>query len=214
MRAAVDVMGGDNAPKAILDGCWEAAPLLDESDLILLVGDEAVIRPALDASPLTADQKKLYTIVHTTQVVAMDESPVEAVRGKPDSSISVVAKLVSKGEADVAISAGNTGAFAAASQLRMRLLPGVVRPGIAVGLPTPAGVIVLCDAGANVGAKPHHLLQYALMAGAFRHDRVRHREAARRTAERGRGRRKRKLAGQERAPDAAGRVTGEFHRQR
>jgi glycerol-3-phosphate acyltransferase PlsX len=167
VRAAVDVMGGDKAPGEILKGCWAAASLLDGDDAILLVGDEAVIRPALAASGLSADQLRRYVVVHASQSVGMDESPVEAIKGKPDSSLAVVAKLVSKGEADVAISAGNTGAFAAAAQLRMRLLPGVARPGIAVGLPTAGGTLVLCDAGANVGAKPHHLLQYALMAGVY-----------------------------------------------
>ena len=167
MRAAVDVMGGDKAPGEILQGCWAAASLLDGDDAILLVGDRAVIDPALAASGLSTADRGRFHVVHAAQVVAMDESPVEAVRGKPDSSISVVCKLVAKGEADVAISAGNTGAFAAAAQLRMRLLPGVVRPGIAVGLPTAGGTLVLCDAGANIGAKPHHLLQYALMAAVY-----------------------------------------------
>ena len=167
MRAAVDVMGGDKAPGEILKGCWAAAPLLDGDDALLLVGDEAVIRPALSDSGLSADQLGRYHVVHASQAVGMDESPVEAVRNKPDSSISVAAKLVAKGDAEVAISAGNTGAFAAAAQLRMRLLPGVVRPGLAVGLPTAAGPLVLCDAGANIGAKPHHLLQYALMAAVY-----------------------------------------------
>jgi glycerol-3-phosphate acyltransferase PlsX len=167
VRAAVDVMGGDKAPGEILKGCWAAAPLLDGEDAILLVGDEGVIRPAMASSGLSADQLRRYVVVHASQSVGMDESPVEAVKGKPDSSIAVVCKLAAKGEADVAISAGNTGAFAAAAQLRMRLLPGVSRPGIGVGLPTAAGTLVLCDAGANIGAKPHHLLQYALMAGVY-----------------------------------------------
>jgi len=167
VRAAVDVMGGDKAPGEILKGCWAAAPLLDGEDAILLVGDENVIRPAMASSGLSADQLRRYVVVHASQSVGMDESPVEAVKGKPDSSIAVMCKLAAKGEADVAISAGNTGAFAAAAQLRMRLLPGVARPGIGVGLPTAAGTLVLCDAGANIGAKPHHLLQYALMAGVY-----------------------------------------------
>ena len=167
MRAAVDVMGGDKAPGEILKGCWSAAPLLDGDDAVVLVGDQQVIQPALVAADLSAEQRRRYTVVHATQVVGMDEPPVEAVRAKPDSSVSVTCKLVAKGEADVAISAGNTGAFAAAAQLRMRLLPGVVRPGIAVGLPTAAGTLVLCDAGANIGAKAHHLLQYAIMAGVY-----------------------------------------------
>ena len=167
MRAAVDVMGGDKAPGEILKGCWAAASLLDGDDAIVLVGDRAVIDPALADCGLSAEQRRRYSVVHASQTVDMHESPVEAVRGKPDSSIAVTAKLVAKGEADVAISAGNTGAFAAAAQLRMRLLPGVVRPGIAVGLPTSGGTLVLCDAGANIGAKAHHLLQYAIMAGVY-----------------------------------------------
>jgi glycerol-3-phosphate acyltransferase PlsX len=100
----------------------------------------------------------------------MDDSPVEAIRNKPGSSISVMCKLVSKGEADAAISAGNTGACVAAAQLRMRLLPGIVRPGIAVILPTFHGPVTICDVGANVAPQPRHLQQYAIMAAAYAHD--------------------------------------------
>src|SRR5687767_8006017 len=103
VRAAVDVMGGDKAPAAILKGCWEAAPLLSPEDTILLVGDEAIIRAALDSSNLPPDKKARYKIVPTTEVIAMDDSPVEAIRAKPNSSIAVMAKLAAKGEADVVI---------------------------------------------------------------------------------------------------------------
>jgi phosphate acyltransferase len=167
LRAAVDVMGGDKAPSEILKGCWQAAELIDENDQIILVGLESVIVPALASAPLTPEKKKLYKTVAATQEVAMDESPVEAVRGKPDSSISVMCKLVAKGEADVAISAGNTGACVAAAQLRMRLLPGVSRPGIAIIMPTFYGPVVLCDVGANPEPKPRHMQEYALMASAY-----------------------------------------------
>ena len=167
MRAAVDVMGGDHAPAAILRGCWEAAPLLDGDDKILLVGDEKVIRDGLAASHLEPAAKARFEVVPTTQVIDMDDSPVEAVRGKPDSSISVMCKLAGKGQADVVISAGNTGACVAAAQLRMRTLPGVSRPGIAVVLPTFYGEVVICDVGANITPKPRHLQQYAIMAGAY-----------------------------------------------
>jgi glycerol-3-phosphate acyltransferase PlsX len=163
----VDVMGGDKAPAAILKGCWEAATLLEPGDVIQLVGDEKICREGLDASGLTAEQKKHYTIVPTTQVVAMDESPVEAIRSKPDSSISVQCKMASKGETDVVISAGNTGACVAAAQLRMRTLPGISRPGIAVIVPTFYGPVTICDVGANVTPKPKHLQQYAIMAGVY-----------------------------------------------
>lgn len=167
MRAAIDVMGGDKAPDAILDGCWDAAALLEPGDQILLVGDKQVIDAALAESPVPDDKKSFYRPVYTTQVIAMDDPPVEAVRSKPDSSISVMNKLVAKGEADVCISAGNTGACVAAAQLRMRLLPGVSRPGIAIILPTFHGPVVLCDVGANPEPQPRHMQQYGLMAAAY-----------------------------------------------
>src|SRR6202012_3437 len=85
----------------------------------------------------------------------------------PDSSIAVMCKMAAKGEADVVISAGNTGACVAAAQLRMRTLPGVNRPGIAVILPTFYGPVVICDVGANISPQPRHLQQYAIMAGAY-----------------------------------------------
>src|SRR5689334_10902954 len=160
-------MGGDKAPAAILKGCWEAAPLLTSGDKVLLVGDEKIIKPALEGSGLSAEKKAHYSITHTTEVIAMDDSPVEAVRAKPNSSIGLMCKLAAKGEADAVISAGNTGACVAAAQLRMRTLPGVSRPGIAVILPTFHGRIVLCDVGANIAPKPKHLQQYAIMAGAY-----------------------------------------------
>ncbi len=167
MRAAVDVMGGDKAPGDILQGCWDAASLLTGDDLILLVGDEATCRAGLEASGLSPADRERYRVVASTQLIGMDESPVEAVRAKPDSSIAVMCKLAAKGEADVVISAGNTGACVAAAQLRMRTLPGVSRPGIGVAIPTAGGPLVLCDVGANVTPKPKHLQQYAIMAGVY-----------------------------------------------
>jgi glycerol-3-phosphate acyltransferase PlsX len=124
VRAAVDVMGGDKAPAAILRGCWEAAPLLNGGDRVLLVGDETIIKKGLDGSGLDAAARAHYSVIPTTEVIAMDDPPVEAVRSKPNSSISVMCKMASKGEADAVISAGNTGACVAASQLRMRCCRG------------------------------------------------------------------------------------------
>ena len=167
MRAAVDVMGGDRAPAAILKGCWEAAPLLEEGDAIHLVGDEKIIRDALAHSELSPEHKRFYHVVPTTQVIEMDDSPVEAIRAKPNSSIAVMCKMAARGEADVVVSAGNTGACVAAAQLRMRTLPGIARPGIAVVVPTFHGPVVICDVGANIAPQPRHLQQYAIMAGAY-----------------------------------------------
>ena len=170
MRAAVDVMGGDRAPEAILQGCWDAAPLLGAEDTVYLVGDEKVIRKGLEASGINGSHRERYRVVPTTEIVEMDDPPVEAIRNKPNSSIAVMCKMASKGEADVVISAGNTGACVAAAQLRMRTLPGVLRPGIAVILPTFYGPVVICDVGANIAPKPRHLMQYAIMGGAYSHD--------------------------------------------
>jgi len=167
VRAAVDVMGGDHAPAAILQGCWDAAPLLSRDDVVYLVGTEQVVNGGLAASGLPADKKSLYKPVIATEVIGMDDSPVEAVRGKPNSSIAVMCKLAAKGEADVVISAGNTGACVAAAQLRMRTLPGVDRPGIGIVLPTFHGPVVICDVGANISPKPKHYEQYAMMASAY-----------------------------------------------
>jgi glycerol-3-phosphate acyltransferase PlsX len=170
VRAAVDIMGGDRAPEEILKGCWQAAPMLDGNDLILLVGDEKIVSAGLESSGIPSDKRKHYQPVPTTQVIEMDESPVDAVRTKKDSSISVMSKLVKDGDADVAISAGNTGACVAAAQLYMRTLKGVVRPGISVILPTFHGPVTICDVGANIAPQPKHLQQYAIMAAAYSHD--------------------------------------------
>ena len=167
MRVAVDVMGGDHAPVEILKGCFQAIEHLGDGDTILLIGDQKVIAEGLASSGLTPQQKTHYTTIHTSQVIEMDDPPVDAIRSKPDSSISVMCKMAAKGEADVVISAGNTGACVAASQLRMRTLPGVSRPGIAIVIPTFHGPVVLCDAGANIQPKPKHLQQYAIMASAY-----------------------------------------------
>ncbi len=167
MRAAVDVMGGDKAPDEILKGCFEAAPLLSEGDTIWLVGDEKVVAQGLAESGLDAKHRSYYRAVNTTQVIEMDESPVDAIRAKPDSSINVMCNLAKKGEADVVVSAGNTGACVAAAQLKMRTLSGVSRPGIGVIVPTFHGPIVLCDVGANIAPQARHLVQYAMMASAY-----------------------------------------------
>ena len=107
MRAAVDVMGGDKAPAAILKGCWEAAPLLGKEDFVILLGEESICTAALAESGLTPEQKKHYKIVPTTQNIEMDDSPVEAVRTKRDSGIVRMAADAGKKSVDAVISAGN-----------------------------------------------------------------------------------------------------------
>lgn len=168
MRLGVDVMGGDHAPDAILKGCAQSLPDMGPDEELVLVGDEPTIREYLSESRINDPRLR---IVHTTEVIAMDDPPVDAVRAKRDSSIVRMALLGShKSDAspelrcDAVVSAGNTGACVSAATMHMRRLPGVHRPGIAVTIPTFHGPVVLCDAGANPEPRPSHLAQYALMA--------------------------------------------------
>lgn len=167
MRLCVDVMGGDHAPDAIIKGCIQALDTLEPGDRLVLVGDQGVIRDYFRVQGVPMDR---IDIVHTTEVIGMDESPVDSVRTKKDSSIVVSALMGSHkrdgtgDRCDAVISAGNTGACVSAATMHMRRLPGVHRPGIAVTIPTFHGPVVLSDAGANPEPRPQHLWQYGLMA--------------------------------------------------
>lgn len=170
MRIAVDVMGGDHAPDAIMRGCLDALPLLDAGDEIFLVGAQREIEELLSERGGAEASDKRLRIVPTTQVIGMDESPAKAVRSKMDSSIVQMARLGShKSEqpCDVVLSAGNTGACVAAATMYMRRLPHVHRPGIAVAMPAFHGPVVMCDAGGNPLPRPSHLWQYGIMSAAL-----------------------------------------------
>ncbi len=167
MRIAIDAMGGDHAPGAILQGCFEALPLLDASDSLVLVGPADLIRDAIHKNRI--DDPRVV-VEHAQDTIEMHESPVEAVRLKPDSSIVRLCKLGSrKADApyDAVISAGNTGAMVSAATMFMRRLPGVHRPGIAAVIPSFGGHFVLCDVGANPEPRALHLAQYAVMAETY-----------------------------------------------
>lgn len=164
MRIAIDAMGGDNAPQATIAGALESIELLGEDDEIILVGLRDVIEPQL---PPQRSREGILSVVDAPDVIAMDEPPIESLRRKPRSSIAVLAKLGKLGRADAVISAGNTGACVAAFQMRMRNLPGVNRPGIAVVFPTFEGPVTICDVGANIATKPINLHQYAIMASLY-----------------------------------------------
>jgi len=167
MRIAVDVMGGDHAPDEILKGALQAVPRLPADDRVVLVGDRAVIDDMLAERGFKDPRVE---VVHASETIGMDESPVEAVRVKRDSSINVCARISGPKEpnrCDAWISAGNTGACVAAAQMFMRRLENVHRPGIAVTVPTFAGPVVLIDVGANIEPKPHHLAQYGVMGDVY-----------------------------------------------
>ena len=151
IRVAVDAMGGDNAPDEIVAGALEARSAEIEP---ILTGP-----PGLDTGGLE--------LIEAPQVIAMDEKPADAVREKPDSSLVAACRAVAEGRADVALSAGNTGAMLAASLVHIRRLPGVRRPAIAVVLPSRTGPSVLLDSGANADARPEHLLQFGQMGAIF-----------------------------------------------
>jgi len=164
-RVAVDAMGGDHAPDAIVRGAVQA--LADLSDVqLVLVGDEARVHRALASAAVNGCESRIR-IVHASQVVGMDEAPVEALKTKKDSSLVRMAELAAAREVDAVLSAGNTGACAAVCQLKMKPLACVTRPGIAVTIPSFHGPFVLCDVGANIQAKPRHLYEYAVMASLY-----------------------------------------------
>jgi glycerol-3-phosphate acyltransferase PlsX len=163
MRIAIDAMGGDNAPEQIIAGAAEAVELLDAGDEIVLVGQEPAIREKL-AHISRKNPPDIINVMHAPDIIGMNELPIESLRKKPKSSIGVLAKLAKRNLADAVISAGNTGACVAAFQMRMRNLPGVNRPGIAVVFPTFEGPVTICDVGANIACKPVNLYQYAVMA--------------------------------------------------
>jgi len=164
MRIAIDAMGGDNAPDEIIAGAIESLEFLAEDDQLILVGDRDVIEPRL---PSQKSRGTTIVVEHTPDQIGMDEPPVESLRRKPKSSIAIAAKLAKLGNADAVISAGNTGACVAALQMRVRTLPGVNRPGIAVVFPTFEGPVTICDVGANIACKPINIYQYAVMAGVY-----------------------------------------------
>ncbi len=169
MRIGVDVMGGDYAPDPILKGALQSLEGLEADDTLVLLGDADVIREGIRERGVNDSR---IEVVGTTQVIGMDEPPVEAVRSKLDSSIVVMSRMASPKadpahHLDAIVSAGNTGACVTAAQMHMRRLPNVHRPGIAVTVPTFGGPIVLIDVGANIEPKPHHLAQYGVMGDAY-----------------------------------------------
>ncbi len=163
MKIAVDAMGGDHAPQAIVAGAVQAAQ--EHSVGIVLVGIEQSIEAELKKHPAAASLP--IEIRNASQVVDMLDSPATVFRRKKDSSIRVANDLVKKGEAVGVISAGHTGAAMATSLFVLGPLEGVERPAIATMMPTVTGACVVLDVGANVDCKPNHLLQFAIMGEVF-----------------------------------------------
>jgi glycerol-3-phosphate acyltransferase PlsX len=160
MRIAVDAMGGDHAPAAIVEGALRAARELDKISRIILVGQEPILKAELARFGAVSDKISIH---HCSEVVEMGETPAVAVRRKKDSSINVAVDLVKQGVADALFSAGSTGAQVAASTLKLRTLPGIQRPAIAAVFPSPTKPFIVMDAGANTDCTASMLLEFAVM---------------------------------------------------
>lgn len=169
-RIAIDCMGGDHGPSVTVPAAIHFLAEHPAAHLVL-VGQEDVLRPLLGAE---AGNSRLR-VVHATEVVGMDESPALALRNKKDSSMRVAINLVKAGEADVCVSAGNTGALMAISRFVLKMLPGIDRPAICAPLPTAGGHTHMLDLGANVDCGPEHLLQFGIM-GAMLVEAMEHKE--------------------------------------
>jgi glycerol-3-phosphate acyltransferase PlsX len=152
---AVDAMGGDSAPREIVEGALIAAA---NGVDVVLVGDEAQIAPLVEGRGVSV------SIRHCSETITMDDDPAHAIREKRDASIVVASKMVSSGEADAVVSAGSTGAAMACAAFLIGRIAGVKRPGIASVFPT--GLIVL-DVGANIDCKPENLMQFAVMGSSL-----------------------------------------------
>jgi glycerol-3-phosphate acyltransferase PlsX len=164
VKIALDAMGGDLAPKAVIEGAVLAAR--DFGVEIVLAGDRELIARELATHKTNG---LMIEIQHASEVVAMDDSPLESVLNKPDSSIHIGLELVKQGRADAFVSAGNSGAMMAAAMAILGTLPGVDRPAIASLVPTTAGFALLIDAGANTEVKPIHLMQFGVMGSVYWH---------------------------------------------
>jgi glycerol-3-phosphate acyltransferase PlsX len=161
ITVAIDCMGGDHGPQVTVPAALDF--VRDHDDVrVILVGLAETIRPFLGDA---ADGR--VSVRHSTEVVAMGESPALALRSKKDSSMRVAVNLVKEGVADACVSAGNTGALMAVSRFVLKMLPGIDRPAICAALPTLTGHTHVLDLGANVDCDPEHLLQFGIMGAAL-----------------------------------------------
>ena len=163
IKVAVDAMGGDYAPTEIVKGAIEAVSKKEQVSVIL-VGQEDKIQKELGKYSYPEDR---VSVVHASEIIETEEPPVNAIRKKKDSSIVVGMNLVKRQEADAFVSAGSSGAILVGGQIIVGRIRGVERPPLAPLIPTEKGVSLLIDCGANVDARPSHLVQFARMGSIY-----------------------------------------------
>lgn len=163
IKIAVDAMGGDYAPGEMVKGAVEALKKRDQVSVVL-VGQKDKIEKELEGCTYPQDR---LSIVHASEVIETGEPPVNAVRKKKDSSIVAGMNLVKRQEADAFVSAGSSGAILVGGQIIVGRIKGVERPPLAPLIPTRTGVSLLIDCGANVDARPSHLVQFARMGSIY-----------------------------------------------
>ncbi len=163
IKVAVDAMGGDNAPAEMVKGAIEAVQLRKDIK-VLLVGQESVISDELAKYTYPKEQ---IQVIHAPEVIETAEPPVMAIRSKKQSSIVVGMNMVKQGDADAFVSAGSSGAILVGGQVIVGRQKGVERPPLAPLIPTEKGVALLIDCGANVDARPSHLVQFAKMGSIY-----------------------------------------------
>ena len=164
MRIALDAMGGDKAPVAIVDGAVEAAQEAGGRFELIIVGRRDELERYISESSLSTGN---IEIVHAPDVIGMSESPATAIRRKRESSIAVATRLQKEGVADAVVSAGNTGAAVASSLLSLGRIQGIDRPAIALSFPSRNGGTIVLDGGANSDNVPKHLEQFGYMGAAY-----------------------------------------------
>jgi glycerol-3-phosphate acyltransferase PlsX len=163
LAISLDAMGGDNAPEMVVRGADIARRRFPQAKF-LFFGDEAKVRPLIDALP---DLKKVSTLRHTVSVVTMEDKPGQALRSGRGSSMRLAIDAVHNGEADAVVSAGNTGALMAMAKFVLKTMPGIDRPAIASFFPTLRSESVMLDLGANVQCDADNLVQFAVMGNVF-----------------------------------------------
>jgi len=164
-RIAIDAMGGDLGPTEVVAAVQLALKEFPSLNPITLVGDEGILTPLMKEFGLTRNER--LSVHHASEVITMDDKPLNALKKKKDSSMVRAIELVKSGEAGVVLSCGNTGALMAGGTLRLRPMEGIARPALAAICPREGGHFVLIDAGANPEAKPEHLVHNAILGSHY-----------------------------------------------